>query len=67
MAADDFIAFASGAHQIRAAHQRYTDSTKATVEAKGHGHAVIYIKYKKVDGEWKLCGIKPTIYWTGTI
>ncbi|KAF5137563.1 Scytalone dehydratase arp1 [Metarhizium anisopliae] len=53
-----------GAHQVRAAHQKYTDSTKATVEAKGHGHALVYIKYTKAGGEWKLCGIKPTMYWS---
>lgn len=53
-----------GAHQVRAAHQKYTDSTKATVEAKGHGHALVYIKYNKAGGEWKLCGIKPTMYWS---
>lgn len=52
-----------GAHQVRAAHQRYADSSRSKVETKGHGHALIYLKYKKIGGEWKLYGIKPTIYW----
>ncbi|KAM3447384.1 hypothetical protein MY3296_008779 [Beauveria thailandica] len=53
-----------GAHQVRAAHQRYTDSSRAEVKTKGHGQAVIYLKYKKVDDEWKLYGLKPIIYWS---
>jgi scytalone dehydratase len=53
-----------GTHQLRAAHQRYTGPDKKTVEAKGHCHAVMQHTYAKVDGEWKLAGLKPTMYWT---
>lgn len=52
-----------GDHQLRAAHQRYTGSDKKEVEAKGHGHARIRHYYKKIDGEWKLAGLKPTVRW----
>ncbi|KAF5987292.1 hypothetical protein FCOIX_995 [Fusarium coicis] len=50
-----------GTHQLRAAHQRYTGPDKKTVEAKGHCHAVMQHTYAKIDGEWKLAGLKPTI------
>lgn len=52
-----------GHHQLRAAHQRYTDRTLQTVENKGHGHAMIRHLYRKVDGQWKLAGLKPTVRW----
>lgn len=32
-------------------------------EAKGHGHALIRHYYRKVDGNWKLAGLKPTVRW----
>lgn len=54
---------ALGTHQIRAAHQRYTGPDKKTVEAKGHGHSLIRHTYKRIDGEWKLAGVRPTVYW----
>ncbi|KAK6428069.1 Pituitary homeobox 2 [Oleoguttula sp. CCFEE 5521] len=53
----------SGDWQLRAAHQRYTGPDKKIVEAKGHGHAVIRHHYRREDGEWKLCGLKPTVRW----
>ena len=52
-----------GWHQLRAAHQRYTDSTLRIVENKGHGHAMIKHWYRKIDGEWKLSGLRPTVRW----
>ncbi|KEF54829.1 scytalone dehydratase [Exophiala aquamarina CBS 119918] len=52
-----------GHHQLRAAHQRYTKSDKKEVEAKGHGHALMRHYYKKVDGQWKLAGLRPTVRW----
>ncbi|KAJ5725585.1 uncharacterized protein N7483_006942 [Penicillium malachiteum] len=52
-----------GYHQIRAAHQRYTGLGLEEIEAKGHGHAVITLTYKKVDGEWKWGGITTDIRW----
>jgi len=54
---------AFGDHQIRAAHQRYTDKDKKKVEAKGHGHAVIRHNYQLIDGTWKLAGLRPTVRW----
>ncbi|KAF5693096.1 scytalone dehydratase [Fusarium globosum] len=54
---------ATGLHQIRAAHQRYSASDKNIVEAKGHGHATMLHTYRKIEGKWKIAGIKPTVYW----
>ncbi|KAM0543700.1 hypothetical protein ACHAPJ_012149 [Fusarium lateritium] len=44
-------------------HQRYTGPDKKIVEAKGHGHALMWHTYIKVNEEWKLAGINPTVYW----
>ena len=52
-----------GYHQLRAAHQRYTAADHKTVENKGHGHAMIQHWYKKVDGEWKFAGLRPSVRW----
>lgn len=52
-----------GYHQLRAAHQRYTGPDMQTVENKGHGHAMIKHTYKKIDGEWKFAGLRPTVRW----
>ncbi|KAI4201745.1 MAG: hypothetical protein LQ346_002107 [Caloplaca aetnensis] len=54
---------AVGFHQLRAAHQRYTASDRRLVENKGHGHAIIKLLYRRIDGEWKLRGLRPTIRW----
>ena len=54
---------AEGRHQIRAAHQVYTDSTRTEVKLKGHAHSSNIHKYKKVDGHWKLSGLKPAVLW----
>ncbi|KAJ3547105.1 hypothetical protein NM208_g773 [Fusarium decemcellulare] len=54
---------AEGTHQLRAAHQRYTRPDKKTVEAKGHAHAVVRHTYKRINGEWKLAGLTPSVYW----
>jgi scytalone dehydratase len=53
-----------GKHQLRAAHQRYTGPDKTSVEAKGHCHALMQHTYVKIEGEWKLAGLKPKIYWS---
>lgn len=52
-----------GIHQIRAAHVRYKDLESKEVKAKGHGHGVMYHSYRKVDGQWKLSGVKPQVRW----
>ena len=62
---DDFVI---GHHQLRAAHQRYTDQGRKTVENKGHGHATIKHFYRKVAGEagekvWKFAGLRPRVRW----
>ncbi|KAL8766421.1 MAG: hypothetical protein Q9209_006797 [Squamulea sp. 1 TL-2023] len=54
---------AVGYHQLRAAHQRYTAADLMLVENKGHGNAIIKHSYRRIDGEWKLCGLKPTLRW----
>lgn len=54
---------ATGTHQIRAAHQRYSASDKKEVEAKGHGHGVMLHSYVKMSGAWKIAGVKPVVYW----
>ncbi|KAL8715830.1 MAG: hypothetical protein Q9220_000497 [cf. Caloplaca sp. 1 TL-2023] len=54
---------AIGYHQLRAAHQRYTAPDRRLVENKGYGHAMIKHSYRRIDGEWKLSGLRPTIRW----
>ena len=58
--ADDYVI---GHHQLRAAHQRYTSLDLKVVENKGHGHALVQHHYRKVHGEWKLAGLRPTVRW----
>jgi scytalone dehydratase len=43
-------------HQSRAAHVRWNEG-KETVAAKGHGHGLVKMTYKKIDGTWKWGGI----------
>ena len=65
---DDYVI---GHHQLRAAHQRYTDITKRKVESKGHGHATIKHHYRRIEvgnGEesrkvWKFAGLRPKVRW----
>ncbi|KAF3407934.1 putative scytalone dehydratase [Talaromyces pinophilus] len=52
-----------GHHQLRAAHQVYTDENLKTVKVKGHGHATNEHYYRKVNGVWKFAGLKPTVRW----
>ncbi|CZT17610.1 related to scytalone dehydratase [Ramularia collo-cygni] len=54
---------AIGVHQIRAAHQRYTQSDKKAVAAKGHGHGLMQHKYLKTPQGWRIAGIRPIVYW----
>jgi scytalone dehydratase len=57
---DEIIAI----HQIRAAHQRYSDDTLATVVYHAHGYGRIQHWYKRVEGAWKLSGLRPAMYWS---
>lgn len=52
-----------GNHQLRAAHQVYTDASLKTVKLKGHGHATNRHFYTKVDGVWKFAGLAPLVRW----
>ena len=52
-----------GHHQLRAAHNRFTDLTFQRVDRRGHGQATNEHFYKKIDGVWKLSGVRPTPRW----
>ena len=44
-------------HQIRVAHQRYTDESLSEVANKGHAHGVTQHWCREIDGAWKLEGV----------
>lgn len=52
-----------GYHQLRVAHQKYTDESCTTIAVKGHAHGVSTIGYKKLNGVWKFAGLSPEIRW----
>jgi scytalone dehydratase len=52
-----------GYHQLRVAHQRYTDNSLQRVTIKGHAHGSATMIYTKVDGTWKFAGLTPNIRW----
>jgi len=52
-----------GHHQLRAAHQVYTDASLTEVKLKGHSHATNEHYYKKINGVWKFAGLKPKVRW----
>ncbi|OJJ01840.1 hypothetical protein ASPVEDRAFT_83363 [Aspergillus versicolor CBS 583.65] len=52
-----------GHHQLRAAHQVYTSPDLSDVKLKGHSHATNEHYYRKIDGQWKFAGLKPTVRW----
>ena len=51
-------------HQIRAAHQRYSDLSRVNVAYRGHGYGNVKHWYKKIGNDWKLAGLRPEMYWT---
>ncbi|ATY61268.1 scytalone dehydratase [Cordyceps militaris] len=51
-------------HQLRVAHQRYTDEKLGTVANKGHAHGYVVHKYSKFHGEWKIEEVQPKLEWT---
>ncbi len=53
-----------GRHQIRAAHQVYAAPDLKKIKFKGHAHASNIHHYRKIDGVWRLAGIKPTVLWS---
>lgn len=52
-----------GHHQVRVAHQRYTDNLFKTVAVKGHSHGGATVWYTKVGGVWKFAGLEPHERW----
>ena len=52
-----------GHHQLRAAHQRRSVDDPRIIESKGSGYAMVRHFYKKINGDWKLAGLKPTVRW----
>lgn len=52
-----------GTHQMRVAHQRYTDETLSEVQRRGHASGNCTVHYRKVDGVWKWAGLLPGIRW----
>jgi scytalone dehydratase len=53
-----------GKHQLRVAHQKYTDDSLKTVALKGHAHGGASMWYRKVDDSWKFAGLCPDIRWS---
>jgi scytalone dehydratase len=53
----------TGRHQVRVAHQKYTDESLKVVALKGHAHGGATTRYKKVEGQWKFAGLRPEIRW----
>lgn len=53
----------TGYHQLRVAHQKYTDESRDSVSMKGHAHGGSTMWYRKVDGVWKFGGLRPDVRW----
>lgn len=53
----------TGYHQMRVAHQKYTDDKLTEVAIKGHAWGKGTIWYRKMDNTWKFAGIEPDIRW----
>jgi scytalone dehydratase len=53
----------TGRHQMRVAHQRYTDESRKTVALKGHAHGSATMWYRRVEGVWKFAGVRPDVRW----
>jgi len=48
-------------HQIRAAHVLYVDENLMVEKNRGHGHGSMNHWFRKIDGIWKLEGVKPEL------
>jgi scytalone dehydratase len=56
--------FVIGIHQLRAAHQVYTDAELKVIKLRATSHATNEHYYRKMpDGVWKFAGLKPTVRW----
>lgn len=53
----------TGYHQMRVAHQKYSDDSLTVVVYKGHAHGGATTKYRRVNGVWKFAGLEPHIRW----
>ena len=49
--------------QLRVAHQRYAAEDLAEPINKGHAHGANQHTYKKIQGTWKIVGIKARVDW----
>ncbi|KAF2468946.1 Scytalone dehydratase [Lindgomyces ingoldianus] len=49
----------TGYHQVRTEYKRYKTPQKTDVEATGQGLTLMVHCYKKINGVWKLAGMKP--------
>lgn len=51
----------TGHHQVWVEYKRYKtmEKKKSEVEARGQGLTMMLHYYKKMDGKWKLVGVKP--------
>ncbi|KAL4802407.1 Scytalone dehydratase [Aspergillus unguis] len=54
---------AVGHHQIRAAHVRFRDTNLQEELHRGHGHGSNEHFYEKINGEWKLAGLRPNTHF----
>ncbi|PSK34807.1 hypothetical protein B9Z65_1390 [Elsinoe australis] len=54
----------TGRHQMRVAHQKYTDVDCQEVELKGHAHGTCVAWCLKVDDKWKFSGIERHFRWS---
>ena len=53
-----------GTHQLRVAHQKYTEESLSAVAIKGHAHGTATVWYRRVEGVWKFAGLKPNLRWS---
>jgi scytalone dehydratase len=49
----------TGYHQVRTEYKRWKTMEKKEVEATGQGLTIMLHYYQRVNGEWKLAGVKP--------
>lgn len=54
----------TGYHQMRVAHQKYSDDELKEVRYQGHAHGKATIYYRRCEGVWKFAGLTPDIRWS---
>jgi scytalone dehydratase len=50
----------TGYHQVRIEYKRWKTMEKKEVEVEGQGLTMMLHYYQKINGVWKLAGVKPT-------